>query len=201
MAFLGSPRLLPFLPCSTGPCYLHSRLTSHHVCTWEMCNTTPPPPRFADNLCFRRGGGRLPLPEVLDFPVLFAEGGSFHLRSARLAERQLYVHRLICWQPNSRLLRALSASLLALFLPSPHCIQFTPSIHAFTLNHPSSPPRSYLSLWPNVGLQMKQLDFHLGLKGIDMCCSVSGRTLSCLPRALSRGIPGQANQTPPTPRT
>ena len=47
----------------------------------------------------------------------------------------------------------------------------------------------------NVGLQMKQLDFHLRLPGIDMCCSVSGRTLSASP-TLSQGRTGRQMKRP-----
>lgn len=59
------------------------------------------------------------------------------------------------------------------------CLHLTPR---FFFPQACSLPR-YLSLCqgPNVGLQMKQLDFHLRLPGINMCCSLSGRTLSASP--------------------
>lgn len=90
---------------------------------------------------------------------------------------------------------SLSLSLRALFLLSLHCIWFHLSLSLptpytsffFFFSQVCSLPR-YLSLCqgPNVGLQMKQLDFHLRLPGINMCCSLSGRTLSTSPM-LSRG--------------
>lgn len=123
---------------------------------------------------------------------------------------QLYVRTLICWQTNSQLLRTQSGFLYFFFsfprsLSLSHsglcsCFPYTvsdstclyPCLHLtprffFFFSQACSLPR-YLSLCqgPNVGLQMKQLDFHLRLPGINMCCSLSGRTLSTSPM-LSRG--------------
>lgn len=147
------------------------------------------------------GMEKLPLPEELDFPRLFTEGGRFPLRSARL---QSTSYMSTDWSAGSQTASSRTHSgflfFLSLgFLPSLHCIQFILSIHAFTLNLP--PPilpslPSYLSLWPNVGLQMKQLDFHLRLKGIDMCCSVSGRTLSASPMLSHKGERGRQIKCP-----
>lgn len=129
---------------------------------------------------------------------------------------QLYVRTLICWQTNSQLLRTQSG-FLYFFFSFPRSLSLTPgfvlafltlylippvSIPAYTLHlffffsQACSLPR-YLSLCqgPNVGLQMKQLDFHLRLPGINMCCSLSGRTLSASPM-LSRGRMGKQMKRP-----
>lgn len=74
------------------------------------------------------------------------------------------------------------------------CFHLTPSFSpSCSLSLPC-----YLSLCQgaNVGLQMKQLDFHLRLKGIDMCCSVAGRTLSASPTLSHKGERGRQMKRP-----
>lgn len=170
-----------------------------------MCKTTP---WFTeeDNLCFRQGkaasAGGVAFPSLL-----FTARGRFLLWSAwLLCPSYTSAHWSVGRQTASSCAHSqafstsfsafpvLSLSLRALFSPSLHCIWFhlslslpTPYTSFFFFSQACSLPR-YLSLCqgPNVGLQMKQLDFHLRLPGINMCCSLSGRTLSASPM-LSRG--------------
>lgn len=171
-----------------------------------MCKTTP---WFTeeDNLCFRQGKAASARGVV--FPsLLFTARGRFLLWSAwLLCPSYTSAHWSVGRQTASSCAHSqafstsfsafpvLSLSLRALFLLSLHCIWFHLSLSLptpytsffFFFSQACSLPR-YLSLCqgPNVGLQMKQLDFHLRLPGINMCCSLSGRTLSTSPM-LSRG--------------
>lgn len=111
---------------SSGPCYLHSSLTSSDVFTWGVCNATP---WFTeeDNLCFRRGEAATA--RGVGFPsLLFTERGRFLLRSAQLQSPLLYVHKLICWQSNSGFHFFFLSFSPTLFLPSLHCIWFLLSL-------------------------------------------------------------------------
>lgn len=120
--------------------YLHSRLTSRDVFTWEMCNTTP---WFTgeDNPCFRQG--EAVIARGVGFPfLLFTERGRVLLRSAWL---QSPSYMSTDWSARSQtagscthsrflyfFLGFLSArSLWALFLPSLHCIWFHLSLSPF----------------------------------------------------------------------
>lgn len=180
---------------SSGPCYLHSRLTSSGDFTCEMCNTTP---RFTDedNLCFRQGEGFCCGQYGDRAPAICPQ-------TDLLAAKQPALIRTLAFSAFS------SLSLSLGFVPALPTLYLIP--YVYPCLHlkpplPTLPPKilrsllSSLSLWPNVGRQMKQLDFHLRLKEIDMCCSVSGRAL-CLSYALSQGREGQANQIPRTPHT
>lgn len=96
---------------SSGPCYLHSRLTSSDVFTWELCNPTL---WFTDedNLCFRHGEAATA--RGVGFPSAIYRGWEISPAVSTATEHQLHVHRLICWQPNSQLSYALWLSLLSL---------------------------------------------------------------------------------------
>lgn len=150
---------------------------------------------------------KLPLAEVFDFPFCYLPSvGDFSCGQHGCSAPAL------CPQTdplaaNSQLLYTLSlllsqfSSSLSLtlgFVPAFLTLYLIPSVSvpASTLHllFPILLPLSrYLSLCQgaNVGLQMKQLDFHLRLPGIDICFSVSGRAL-CLSDALT-GENGQAN--------
>lgn len=172
-----------------------------------MCKTTP---WFTeeDNLCFRQGKAASARGVV--FPsLLFTARGRFLLWSAwLLCPSYTSAHWSVGRQTASSCAhsQAFSTSFSAFpVLSLSHsglcsCFPYTvsdstclyPCLHLtprffFFFSQACSLPR-YLSLCqgPNVGLQMKQLDFHLRLPGINMCCSLSGRTLSTSPM-LSRG--------------
>lgn len=173
-----------------------------------MCKTTP---WFTeeDNLCFRQGKAASARGVV--FPsLLFTARGRFLLWSAwLLCPSYTSAHWSVGRQTASSCAHSqafstsfsafpvLSLSLTPGFVLAFLTLYLIPpfSIPAYTLHlvfffffsQACSLPR-YLSLCqgPNVGLQMKQLDFHLRLPGINMCCSLSGRTLSTSPM-LSRG--------------
>lgn len=179
------------LLCSSGPCYLwHAHFTSSDVSTWDVKQNL----WFTDedNLWFRQG--EAVTATGFGFPsLLFSEG--VLLQSAWL-HLQIYVLRLICWQPNNQLLHALRLSPFSLlsagFVSAFPTLYLIPSVYLCFNPKPPFPHilpslSSYLSLWPNVGLQIKQLGFHLTLKGIDMCCSVSGRTLFPSPMHSHKG--------------
>lgn len=193
---------------SSGPCYLHSHLTSSDVFTWEMCNTTP---WFTerDNLCFRQGDAATA--RGVGFPSAIYRAWEISPAVSMAAEPQLYIHRLICWQltaSSSTVHTQAFSTSFSFFLSS---LSLTPgfvlafltpylipsvSIPAFTLHLLFPLPRYlFLCQGANVGLQMKQLDYHLRLPEINMCCSVSGRTLSASP-TLSQGRTGRQTKRP-----
>lgn len=138
---------------SGGPCYLHSRLTSSDVFTWEMCNATL---WFTeeDNLCFRQGEAATA--RGVGFPsLLFTERGRFLLRSARLQSPCYMSSDRICWQPNGQLAYTLGLSLPLSQFPSSLSLGFVPGsltlylippvyIPSFTL-HLLFPPSCFLS--------------------------------------------------------
>lgn len=156
------------------------------------------------------GREKLPLPEVLDFPLCYLPSvgdfscGQQGCRAPAIcpqtdllaAKQQALVHAQAFSTSFSVFLSSLS---LWAFVPAFLTLYLIPSVSipAFTV-HLFFPLPRYLSLCQgaNVGLQMKQLDFHLGLPEIDMCCSVSGRTLSASP-ALSQGRTGRQMKLPP----
>ena len=116
---------------SGGPCYLHSRLTSSDVFTWEMCNATP---WFTeeDNLCFRQGEAATA--RGVGFPsLLFTEHGIFLPRSARLQSPLLYVlgqNLLAAKRPARVHTRAFSTSFSVSLFSLPglcSCLRYTVS--------------------------------------------------------------------------
>lgn len=164
------------------------------------------------------GREKQPLPEVLDFPLCYLPSvGDFSCgqHGCRVPAICPQTDLLAAIQPALVHTLAFSTSFSVFcFSPSPPHSGFVPafltvylipsvSIPAFTLHLLFFPPSCslsvpcYLSLCQgaNVGLQMKQLDFHLRLPKIDMCCSVSGRTLSASP-TLSRGRTGRQMKQP-----
>lgn len=155
------PFVFLLLLYSSGPCYLHSRLTSSDVFTWEKCNSTP---RFTeeDNLCFRQGEAATA--RGVGFPsLLFTERGRFLLRSAWL---QSPSYMFTDWSAGSQtgssrthsgcLYFFLSFPLLSL----PHsglcsCLPYTvsDSICLYPCFH-LTPPFSYLALSPSLSLPL-----------------------------------------------
>lgn len=152
---------------------------------------------------------KLPVPGVLYFPPCYLlRVGDFSCGQHGCCAPAIRLHTDLLADKQPAPAHTVRLSLL-LFQLSPFSLSLTPgfvlafltlylippvSIPAYTLHlvffffsQACSLPR-YLSLCqgPNVGLQMKQLDFHLRLPGINMCCSLSGRTLSTSPM-LSRG--------------
>lgn len=146
---------------SSGPCYLHSCLTSSDVFTWEMCNTTP---WFTeeDNLCFRQGDA------VTGKGVGFPSSAIYRAWDispavSMAAEPKLYVHRLICWQPNSQLSYTLRISLLLSQFSSPlshsglcSCLPYTvsDSICLYPCFHLTPPFSSSCSLSHSLSLPL-----------------------------------------------
>lgn len=155
------------------------------------------------------GREKLPPPEVLDFPLCclpsvgdFSCGQHGCRAPAICSQTDLLAAKQAALAHTQAVSTSFSVFLFSLsltlgFVPASLTLYLIPSVSipAFTLHLPFpillSLPR-YLSLCQgaNVGLQMKQLDFHLRLPEIDMCCSVSGRTLSASP-TLSQGRTGR----------
>ncbi len=160
------------------------------------------------------GRERLPLTEVLGFPLCYLPSvGDFSCgqhgckapaicaQTDLLAAKQPARAQTRAFSsPSSSLSHTLTPGFVTAFLT----LYLIPSVSipTFTLHllFPRPAPSRSLTLslcqGANLGLQMKQLDFHLRLKGIDMCCSVSGRTLSTSPMLSHGGEWGRQMKCP-----
>lgn len=199
---------------SSGPCYCTYTHAWHLVMSLHgRCVTQHPDSLGKITPVLDRE--KRSLPEVLDFPFCHLlsvgefscgqhgySGPAIYPQTDLLAAKQpALVHTLRISLLLSQFSSLLSHSGLCSCLPYTVsdsirlylCFHLPPS--TFSFSYPAL--FHYLSLCQgaNVGLQMKQLDFHLRLPGIDMCCWASGWTL-CFSDALTR-----ENETPSTSHT